>query len=87
MTRLRWFLALPALLIATSGPAHAAEIRDKAGLFSAEAVKKAEADLDRIEREYSVPVTIETIESLEGESIDDVLPQHAKAAEPRGSTS
>ncbi len=62
----------------------AAEIRDKAGLFSAEAVKKAEAELDRIEKEYKVPVTIETIESLEGRAIDDVLPEHARAADAKG---
>jgi hypothetical protein len=58
MKRLRWLFALPALLIATTGPSDAADIRDKASLFSPEAVKKAEADLERIEREYSVPVMI-----------------------------
>ena len=84
MTRLRWFLALPALLIATSGPLMAAEIKDRVGLFSAETVKKALADLDRVERDYKVPVTIETVESLEGKSIDTVLPQHARAADARG---
>jgi uncharacterized protein len=84
MTRLRWLLALPAFLIATTGPSDAADIRDKAGLFSPEAVKKAEADLDRIEKEYSVPIAIETIDSLEGRSIEDVLPEHAKAADVKG---
>ncbi len=84
MTRLRWLLALPAFLIATTGPSDAADIRDKASIFAPEAVKKAEADLDRIEKEYSVPIAIETIESLEGRSIDAVLPQHAKAADAKG---
>ena len=84
MTRLRWLIALPAFLVATSGPAIAAEIRDKAGLFSAEAVKKAEAELDRIEREYTVPIRIETVDSLNGSNIDDVLKQHAKAADAHG---
>jgi uncharacterized protein len=84
MTRLRWFFALPALLIATTGPSDAAEIRDKAKLFSPEAVKKAEAELERIEKEYSVPVAIETVESLEGRKINTVLAEHARAANVKG---
>jgi uncharacterized membrane protein YgcG len=84
MTRLRWLLALPAIFLATSGPSMAAEVRDKAGLFSAEAVKKARSELDRIEREYSVPVTIESIPSLGGESIKEVTTRHAESVGARG---
>ena len=84
MTRLRWFLALPALIVALSGPSHAADIRDKADLFSAEAVKKAENELDRIEAEYKVPIRIETITTLDGENIDTVLRKHAKAIDAHG---
>ena len=84
MTRYLWWLALPALLIATAGPASAADLRDKANLFSPEAVKKAQADLDRIGKEYAVPIAIETVDSLEGRSIDDVLPQHAELAGIKG---
>ncbi len=84
MTRTRWWLALPALLVAISGLANAAEIRDRAGLFSADATRKAQADLDRIEGEYQVPVVIEAIESLDGRSIDVVLPEHAGALAKKG---
>ena len=84
MTRLRWWLALPALLVATSGLATAAEIKDTAGLFSPEAVKKAESELDRLVREYTVPIRVETMESLNGSNIDDVLKQHAKAVDAHG---
>jgi uncharacterized protein len=85
MTRTRWLLALPALLLlATAGPSTAAEIKDKANLFSAEAVKKAETELDRIETKYSVPVTIETIDSLEGQPIHDVITRHATDAKAKG---
>ncbi len=80
MKRARWLLALPALLIATSGAALASEIRDKAGMFGAEAVRKAQTELDRIEREYQVPVTIETVESLNGKTVDEVLVQAGVAA-------
>ena len=84
MTRLRWLITLPALLIATSALAEASEIRDKANLFSTDAVKKALTDLDRIEKEYSVPITIETVESLNGDLIADVTTRHAQQAEAKG---
>ncbi len=85
MTRSRWWsVLLPALLVATTGPASAAEIRDKAGMFSADAVRKAQSELDRIEKDYQVPVTLETIETLNGKSIDEVLPRHASAIDARG---
>jgi uncharacterized membrane protein YgcG len=84
MTRLRWLLALPAIFLATSWPSMAAEVRDKAGLFSPEAVTKAQAELDRVEREYRVPVRIETVASLNGSSIDEVLKQHARAIDAKG---
>jgi len=84
MTRYRWWIALPALLLATSGPLTAAEIRDKAGLFSADVVRKAQADLDRIEREYKVPVTIETVPSLGGDPIHDVATRHAEQVGAHG---
>ncbi|MGZ3356884.1 MAG: hypothetical protein ACXVBO_18785, partial [Isosphaeraceae bacterium] len=44
----------------------AAEIRDRAGIFTAEAIKKAETVLDRIERRTKIPVVIETIEAIPG---------------------
>jgi len=84
MTRTRWWIALPALLVATSGPASAFDIRDKAGMFSTEAVRKADAELDRISKEYQVPVTIETVESLNGVAINDVLAQEARKIDARG---
>ena len=44
----------------------AAEVRDRAGVFTPEAVRKAETVLDRIERRTKIPVVIETIESIPG---------------------
>jgi len=44
----------------------AAEVRDRAGLFSPNAVREAEPKLDRIERRTHIPVVIETIEALPG---------------------
>ena len=56
-------VALAALAVPQLG---AAEIRDRAGLFTAETVKKAETVLDGIERRTKIPVVIETIESIPG---------------------
>ena len=53
-------------------------------MFSDAAVKKAESDLMRIEKEYKVPVRIETMDSLDGDNIDNVLMRHAKAEDAHG---
>ena len=55
----------------------AAEIRDHAGLFSAEAVRKAQAELERSERASRIPVVIETVPAIPG------LEGSASAAEKR----
>lgn len=75
------FLALPLLLIAV--PAFA-DVRDKAALFSPEAVKKADAELARIERETKCPVVIETIRSLEGTPLDAAVKERGKDERIRG---
>jgi len=59
------------------------EIRDPAGMFSRDAVREALARLVTIERTYRVPTTIETIESLRGEGIDDVAIRMAKRLGPQ----
>ena len=60
----------PLLLLAMAFPAavgvEASEIRDRAGMFSPEAVKKAKSELDQIERRTRIPVVIETIDSIPG---------------------
>ncbi len=85
MIRPRYWLVVPALLAAAIfSSASAAEIRDKAKLFSPEAVKKAQTELDRLQSEYDVPVTLETIESLEGENITAVTEKHARAVGAQG---
>ncbi len=55
----------------------AAEVRDRGGIFTAEAIKKAETVLDRIERRTKVPVVIETIGAIPG------LERDASASEKR----
>jgi uncharacterized protein GlcG (DUF336 family) len=59
------------------------EIRDTVGLFSRDAVREALARLVTIERTYRVPTTIETIESLRGEGIDEATLRYAKRLGPQ----
>jgi len=80
MWKPKWLLALPLAMAATAalGTARAATVRDGAGMFSAPAVQKAEAELNRIEREQGIPTTVETVNSLEGGTVDAVAQQHAE---------
>jgi TPM domain len=59
----------------------AAEVRDRAGIFSSEAVKRAETVLDRIERRTKVPVVIETIEAIPGLGRDSSASEKRTAVE------
>jgi uncharacterized protein len=52
--------------------AQAATIRDQAGMFSPKVVEQAQAELNRIERENQIPITVETVKSLNGEDVGDV---------------
>ncbi|MDG3007324.1 TPM domain-containing protein [Paludisphaera mucosa] len=67
---LRW-TALPLVAAALAwAPARAAEVRDQAGMFSPQAVKKAQVELTRVEKQTGVPIIIETIESIPGLAAD-----------------
>jgi glc operon protein GlcG len=59
------------------------EIRDTASMFSRDAVREALARLVTIERTYRVPTTIETIESLRGEALDEATLRYAKRLGPQ----
>jgi uncharacterized membrane protein YgcG len=94
MTSPRWLVAIPIVVAASfiATPAPAASVRDRAHMFSAEAVKKAQAQLDRIEQASHVPIVIETIESVsEGGSpaakkraIEDLAVKRDKAIRDEG---
>jgi len=59
----------------------AAEIRDRGGIFTAEAIKKAETVLDRIERRTKIPVVIETIGAIPGLERDASATEKRRAVE------
>ena len=59
----------------------AAEIRDRAGIFTAEAIKKADTVLDRIEQRTKIPVVIETIEAIPGLDRDASATEKRRAVE------
>ena len=81
MSRIRAIYACP--LVALVRSAHpqlrAAEVRDRARLFTPEAVARAETTLDRIERRTRIPAVIETIESVPGWV---AMPPHQKKEGP-----
>jgi TPM domain len=83
MRSTRWAVAAPLLLVMASY-ASGSEVRDDAGMFSADAVRQAESILNKSERQTKVPVTIETISSLRGESPDVVAIRRARQSGHRG---
>ncbi len=72
-------LGLLAVAVASSGARGQATsgIVDGAGMFSDDALRRAKADLSRIDRAHGVAVTVETVTSLKGEAIDEVAVRQA----------
>jgi uncharacterized protein len=68
MSKIRFLIASAVAIMAMSlaPDVHAARIRDSAGMFSPDVVKKLETDLNRLEHATNIPVVIETIESIPG---------------------
>jgi TPM domain len=68
MIKLRWLLAvsvmLAAAVVAAPATAAAATIRDRGEMFSKDAVKKADALLEKVQSASGVPIVIETIDAI-----------------------
>src|SRR5271157_1196498 len=79
--RARYAMPLVAFAALAVPQLGAAEVRDRAGIFTAEAVRKAETVLDRIERRTKIPVVIETIEAIPGLGEDSSASEKRKAVE------
>jgi uncharacterized membrane protein YgcG len=79
----RWWVALPLAVVALAADPGSA-IRDEAGMFGKEAVRRAREALERIEKDARVTVVIETIDSLDGEDIDAASLRRAKASGAKG---
>ena len=82
-------LGLAAVVLA-SGPARGqgtaptSTVIDGAGMFSADAIREAKAELARLERAHAVAVTVETTESLRGQSIDEAAVRRAEQLGHKG---
>ena len=74
-------LPLVALVALAAPQLRAAEVRDRARLFTPEAVARAETSLDRIEQRTKIPVVIETIESIPRIGRDASASEKRKAVE------
>ncbi|MGC8639180.1 MAG: heme-binding protein [Isosphaeraceae bacterium] len=60
------------------------DVRDAAGLFSAKTLQSARESLEKIEKAMGVPVLVETIETLGGETIDEAATRHARRSGTQG---
>jgi len=59
-------------------------VRDQAKLFSAEAIHSAREALAKIEKSIGAPVLIETIETLDGDLVDEVATRRARRTGTQG---
>lgn len=64
----RWLVAVPLAILPliVSSPVMGSSVRDRAHLFSSEAVEKAQTQLSRLERATHIPVVIETVNKVPG---------------------
>ena len=60
------------------------DVRDRAGLFTAEVTRTAREALAKLEKATGVPVLIETIETLDGQSIDEEATHRARRSGTQG---
>ncbi len=79
-----WLPLFGLLLIGTPSELVSAEIHDNAGMFGDDAVREAQSSLDRLESEFGVPIVIETIDSLQGETIEAVSLRRARQSDRKG---
>ena len=79
-------LLLGLLLVApTSAQERSASgVVDAAGMFSADALRQARADLAKLQRAHGVAVTIETVTTLKGDSIDEAAVRRAERLGHKG---
>jgi glc operon protein GlcG len=69
-----------------AAPTHRArsEVRDEAGMFGPQAVARVRKQIEQIERDYRIPILIETIEALRGQTIDDAATRRARQTAGEG---
>jgi uncharacterized protein GlcG (DUF336 family) len=73
-----WVFGLLVVSPSLAAVQSSSSIRDSAGLFSKEALRQAEAELQKVERSTRIPVVVETVESLRGEPIEEEAMKRAR---------
>ena len=61
-----------------------AEVRDRAGLFGADAIASAKGELERVARETGASIIVETVDTLDGQPVDRVALGLARRSGIRG---
>jgi uncharacterized membrane protein YgcG len=80
--QMSWDMSAVPVITAAPPPAEvAAEVRDRGEVVSRAAERRAQEALRRIHRDYRIPVSIETVKSLDGAWIADVAERRARAAD------
>jgi len=85
-------IAFPLALLLLAAPVAPAQDRgratsdiiDDAGMFSRDAVRRAKADLESSDRGRDVVVTVETVESLRGQDVEEVAIRRAEQVGHKG---
>lgn len=77
-------LAIPTVAVAQDRGPGKSEIIDDAGIFSAAAVREAKDSLARFDRLHGVTLTIETVNSLRGQTIEEVISRRAEQLDQKG---
>jgi glc operon protein GlcG len=76
-------LAFLALAISPCQAQNPSTIIDEAKMFSADAIREAKREMNRISNLYEVNVTIETVDSLRGQTIDEAALRKAQQLDHR----
>ncbi len=69
---------------ARASEAARSDVIDDGGMFSTEAIRKAKETLGRIDRTFKVAVTVETVESLRGQEMEEVAIRRAEQLDHKG---
>src|SRR6267378_2485570 len=87
---MKWLIPIGLALAALHGPAicqaqtSPSGVRDRAKLFSEDAVRKADAALDAVRRDRGWQVVVETVDSLGGAPVRDRAVANAEALKVHG---
>ena len=80
-----WALGLLAVALASAAaPGQSTDLVDGAGMFSEDATRQARAALAKVSRDHGIPMTVQTVASLKGQTIDEAAVRQAERLGHKG---